>query len=52
VLWIERFDTLEELRAAVRRFARTYNERWLIERHGYSTPAEARELMIRQAEMA
>ena len=52
VLWIERFDTLGELRARVRAFARTYNEHWLIERHDYRTPAEARELMIRQAAMA
>lgn len=43
VLWIERFDTLDELRTAVRRFGRTYNEHWLIERHGYLTPTEARD---------
>jgi putative transposase len=34
VLWIERFETLEDLRAAVRGFGRTYNAHWLIERHG------------------
>jgi transposase InsO family protein len=44
VLWIERFETLEELRQAVRCFGRTYNEQWLIERHGYRTPIEARHL--------
>jgi transposase InsO family protein len=43
VLWIERFDTLEELRQAVRRFGRTFNEQWLIERHGFRTPIEARD---------
>jgi putative transposase len=37
VLWIERFDTLDELRARIRRFARDYNEHWLLERHGYRT---------------
>jgi hypothetical protein len=26
-----------------RRFGRTYNEQWLIERHRYRTPIEARE---------
>jgi hypothetical protein len=26
----------------VRQFARDYNEHWLLERHGYSTPTEAR----------
>jgi len=41
-LWIERFATFEELRARVRRFARDYNEHWLLERHGYRTPTEAR----------
>jgi len=37
VLWIERFETLEELGGAVRAFARTYN-RELNERHGYRSP--------------
>jgi hypothetical protein len=27
----------------VHAFGRTYNQHWLIERHGYRTPAEARE---------
>jgi len=31
VLWIERFDSLEELRARIRRFAADYNEHWLLE---------------------
>ena len=43
MLWIERFATFEELRARVREFARDYNEHWLLERHGYRTPAQARE---------
>ena len=43
LLWIERFDTLDELRTAVRAFGRTYNLHWLVERHGYLTPSEARE---------
>ena len=43
LLWIERYDTLDELRAAVRAFGRTYNQHWLIERHRYRTPIEARE---------
>ena len=42
VLWIERFDSFEELRTRVRQFARDYNEHWLPERHGYRTPTEAR----------
>lgn len=47
-LWIERFDTLEELRARIRRFARDFNEHWLLERHGYRSLAHARET-LRQA---
>lgn len=46
VLWIERFATLDELRAAIRRFAATYNREWLIERHGYRSPLEAREQLL------
>lgn len=49
VLWIEPFETLEDLRDAVRRFGRTYNQQWLIERHGYRTPIEAREHLRGQA---
>ena len=48
VLWIERFATFEELRAAVREFAATYNEHWLLERHGYCTPIEARQHLLTQ----
>jgi len=46
ILWIERFATFEELRAAVRQFALTYNEHWLLERHDYRTPTEAREHLL------
>jgi putative transposase len=42
VLWLERFDTLEQLRARVRQFAALYNENWLLERHGYRSPRQAR----------
>jgi transposase InsO family protein len=51
ILWIERFETFEDLRAAVRSFSRTFNERWLLERHHYRTPAQAREHPLRQAAM-
>jgi putative transposase len=49
VLWIERFETFEQLRHAVRSFARRYNREWLLERHGYRTPAEAREHLLAPA---
>ena len=41
LLWIRRFDTIEELRLALQAFRQTYNQTWIIERHGYRTPAEA-----------
>ena len=34
------FNTVEELRQALLEFQRTYNHHWIIERHGYKTPAQ------------
>jgi putative transposase len=42
LLWVRRFDTIEELRLALHRFKETYNQTWIIERHGYQTPAAIR----------
>jgi transposase InsO family protein len=42
LLWVEHFATVAESIAALRVFKRRYNEQWLIERHGYRTPAQAR----------
>jgi transposase InsO family protein len=50
LLWLERFETLEQLREAVRSFGRLYNREWLLERHGYRTPIEARETLLAAAE--
>ena len=36
------FDTVEELRQALLEFQHTYNYHWIIERHGYKTPAQVR----------
>ena len=36
------FDTIEELRQALMTFQRTYNDHWLIERHGHRPPAAIR----------
>ena len=43
LLWMRWFDTIEELRQALLDFKRTYNEEWIIERHGYRTPARVRQ---------
>jgi putative transposase len=42
LLWVRRFDTIEELRLALHQFKETYNQTWIVERHGYQTPAAIR----------
>jgi putative transposase len=42
LLWVRWFDTVEDLRHALLEFQRTYNEQWLIERHGHRPPAAIR----------
>jgi transposase InsO family protein len=42
LLWVHRFDTIEDLRLALQRFKETYNRTWIVERHGYQTPAAIR----------
>ena len=41
-LWVRRFATVEEPRPALLEFRRCYNETWIVERHGYRTPAQVR----------
>ena len=45
LLWVRPFATVAELVEALREFKRRYNEQWLIERHGYRTPSQARQAM-------
>jgi transposase InsO family protein len=42
LLWVRGFATVAELAEALREFRRRYNEQWLIERHGFRTPSQAR----------
>jgi len=42
LLWVRRFATIEELRQALLEFQRLYNQTWIVERHGYRTPAQVR----------
>jgi putative transposase len=46
LLWVRHFATVEELRLALIAFRRTYNQTWIIERHGYKTPAQVRDDQI------
>jgi putative transposase len=42
LLWVHCFETIEELRLALLAFQRRYNQTWIVERHGYQTPAAVR----------
>jgi putative transposase len=52
LLWVKSFRTIEELRLALHEFRRTYNERWLVERHGHRTPAQIRRRLAGAKEAA
>lgn len=49
LLWVKHFDTVEDLRHALRVFKETYNREWLIARLGYRSPAQARQAFALQA---
>ena len=38
LLWVQTFETVEDLRQALLAFRHTYNTTWLIERHSFITP--------------
>lgn len=42
LLWVRSFRTVEELRLALLDWLEVYNERWLVARHGYRSPAQVR----------
>jgi putative transposase len=42
LLGVRTFETIEELRQALLAFREIYNDTWLIERHGFLSPAEYR----------
>ena len=46
LLWLRHFETIEELRQALLEFRETYNTTWLIERHGFISPAEYRQKQL------
>jgi putative transposase len=48
-LYLHDFQSLEEARATIGAFIERYNHGWLLERHGYRTPAEARQWLTRKA---
>src|SRR5881628_3169265 len=52
LLWVRTFETIEELRKALLAFRQTYNTTWLIERHGFLTPAQFRQKQLQTAAIA
>src|SRR3954470_10440017 len=52
LLWVRTFDTVEELRQALLAFREIYNTTWLIERHGFQTPAAVRQSQLSSAALA
>ena len=42
LLWVQSFDTVEQLRHALIAFREVYNTTWLIERHAFQPPAAIR----------
>lgn len=52
LLWVEHFDTVEDLRRALLAFRDLYNETWLIERHGFRPPAAVRAAQLPPAALA
>ena len=52
LLWLRGFDTVEALRQAVLAFKERYNQDWIVERHGYRTPAQVRAEQLQPAALA
>src|SRR5918998_1090544 len=52
LLWVRTFETIEELRQALLVFREVYTTTWLIERHGFQTPAAVRQNQLSPAAVA
>jgi len=46
LLWVRTFQNVEELRCALAEFRERYNQRWIVQRLGYLTPAQARQQLL------
>jgi len=46
LLWVRVFQNVEELRCALAEFRERYNQRWIVQRLGYLTPAQARQQLL------
>ena len=52
LLWVRTFRTVEDLRVALQTWLVTYNEQWLVERHGFRSPAQVRRELLATQEAA
>jgi putative transposase len=52
LLWLRSFRDAEELREALLAFKAEYNKCWILQRHGYKTPAQVREAQTPSLEKA
>ncbi len=52
LLWVRRFDTIEELRQGLLAFRESYNSTWLIDWHGFRTPQAVRQNQLPSASLA
>ena len=52
LLWVQHFNTVEDLRQALLLFRDTYNATWLIERHGFQPPTAIRQQSLQLAALA
>jgi len=46
LLWVQVFQNVEELRCALAEFRERYNQRWIVQRLNYLTPAQARQQLL------
>src|SRR5579864_1944581 len=46
LLWVRVFQNVEDLRCALTEFRERYNQRWIVQRLGYLTPAQARQQLL------
>jgi transposase InsO family protein len=48
-LHLHGFNSLEEARGIIGAFIKRYNHGWILERHGYKAPTQARDHLTRAA---
>ena len=46
LLWVRTFRRTEEVRQALAEFRERHNQRWIVQRLGYLTPAQARQQLL------